>query len=259
MYPIQHLNVVSGVFLNQDIFSDQHVSQLDSLIEKFPYCQALYLLKMCKAKTKEEIAQLALHTPLPLYTFNIAMDINQNVFNQQDWFDRPSPKATITDTSDISITQNGAISQTSPAKDDTQHIEKTTITPVSPTLDTVKKDISGTGHIIKEKSTPVPSIEKKKEEGLQTFLDWLRSMNTISTAEKDAQMATIVVDESVIKNSINSINAQEVTTESMAEVWLKQDQPHQAIEVYKKLSLLFPHKSAYFARKMDSILKTLTN
>ena len=39
----------------------------------------------------------------------------------------------------------------------------------------------------------------------------------------------------------------------MAEVLLQQSKNHKAIEVYQKLSLLNPSKSAYFAAKIDDI------
>jgi hypothetical protein len=40
----------------------------------------------------------------------------------------------------------------------------------------------------------------------------------------------------------------------MAEVYLQQGKPKKAIEIYQKLSLLNPSKSAYFAAKLE-ILK----
>jgi predicted Zn-dependent protease len=47
----------------------------------------------------------------------------------------------------------------------------------------------------------------------------------------------------------------EVLTEAMADVLLQQGKNAKAIEVYKKLSLLNPSKSAYFAAKIDDIEK----
>ena len=45
----------------------------------------------------------------------------------------------------------------------------------------------------------------------------------------------------------------EVLTEAMAEVLFQQGKARKAIEVYKKLSLLDPSKSAYFAAKIGEI------
>src|ERR1035437_7574324 len=45
----------------------------------------------------------------------------------------------------------------------------------------------------------------------------------------------------------------EVVTEAMANVLVKQNKTEKAIEVYEKLSLINPSKSAYFAAKIDSL------
>ena len=45
----------------------------------------------------------------------------------------------------------------------------------------------------------------------------------------------------------------EVETEAMAEVLIQQGKKGKAINVYKKLSLLNPSKSAYFAAKIDQL------
>jgi len=45
----------------------------------------------------------------------------------------------------------------------------------------------------------------------------------------------------------------EILTEAMADVLLQQGKLGKAIEVYQKLSLLNPLKSAYFAAKIDKI------
>jgi hypothetical protein len=44
-----------------------------------------------------------------------------------------------------------------------------------------------------------------------------------------------------------------VVTEAMAEVLVKQDKIQNAIEMYEKLSLNYPAKSAYFAAKIKSL------
>jgi len=44
-----------------------------------------------------------------------------------------------------------------------------------------------------------------------------------------------------------------VVTEAMAEVWEKQGNAVKAQELYEKLSLLDPAKSAYFAAKIEHL------
>ena len=49
-------------------------------------------------------------------------------------------------------------------------------------------------------------------------------------------------------------NAQEdVVTEAMAEAYLQQNWLKKAADIYQKLSLLYPSKSAYFAAKIDNL------
>jgi len=44
--------------------------------------------------------------------------------------------------------------------------------------------------------------------------------------------------------------------EAMAEVWIKQGNTAKAEEIYRKLSLLDPLKTAYFAAKIEDLKKT---
>ena len=44
-------------------------------------------------------------------------------------------------------------------------------------------------------------------------------------------------------------------TETLAQIYLEQDYPEQAIDIYSKLSLRYPEKSVYFAALIDEINK----
>ena len=45
----------------------------------------------------------------------------------------------------------------------------------------------------------------------------------------------------------------DVITEAMAEIWLKQGNKRKAIDVYSKLSFIFPEKSVYFASRIEQL------
>lgn len=47
----------------------------------------------------------------------------------------------------------------------------------------------------------------------------------------------------------------EFCTETLARIYLEQDHPEQAIDIYSKLSLRYPEKSIYFAALIDEINK----
>ena len=63
-------------------------------------------------------------------------------------------------------------------------------------------------------------------------------------AEEESHIATIAA---------SSNQTREVLTESMAEVLVKQSKYGKAIEIYEKLSLLYPSKNAYFAAKIQQL------
>jgi hypothetical protein len=97
---------------------------------------------------------------------------------------------------------------------------------------------------------PADLGKDKLGQQLRSFTDWLRSMKKLpqtATGEEDPSEQTVrVIAE-------HSIEEREVLTEAMAEVWAKQGNKQKASEIYRKLSLLNPSKSAYFAAKIDQL------
>lgn len=64
------------------------------------------------------------------------------------------------------------------------------------------------------------------------------------------------IPENVFEMAMNSIASEEgLVSESLADIYIKQKKYDRAIEMYKKLSLRNPQKSAYFARKIEGVLK----
>ncbi|MBS1774213.1 MAG: tetratricopeptide repeat-containing protein [Bacteroidetes bacterium] len=64
------------------------------------------------------------------------------------------------------------------------------------------------------------------------------------------------IPEKVFEMAVNSITKEDdLASESLAEVHVKQGRYDKAIEMYRKLSLRNPQKKAYFARKIEIILK----
>jgi hypothetical protein len=64
------------------------------------------------------------------------------------------------------------------------------------------------------------------------------------------------IPENVFEMAMNSIsNEEDLISESLADIYIKQGKYDKAIEMYKKLSLLNPQKNAYFARKIEAVLK----
>ncbi len=100
-------------------------------------------------------------------------------------------------------------------------------------------------------------LEPKKEETsfdtkVHKFTDWLRQMKRINPHPSD--LGTDVEQESYVADiAATSNQTKEIVTESMAEVLLKQNKNGKAVEIYEKLSLLYPAKNAYFAAKIEQL------
>ena len=86
---------------------------------------------------------------------------------------------------------------------------------------------------------------------LKSFTAWLKTMKKVNI-EKLAEQ-TLLVDHNVEQMAEKSNLKAEVFTESMADVYLSQGKTQKAIEIYQKLSLQNPSKSAYFADLIKSI------
>lgn len=86
---------------------------------------------------------------------------------------------------------------------------------------------------------------------VKSFTEWLKSMKKIHPDQFDTQNTAIekVVQASADESNVNT----EILTEAMAEVLIKQNKKDKAIEMFHKLSLINPAKSAYFAAKIESI------
>jgi predicted metal-dependent hydrolase len=95
---------------------------------------------------------------------------------------------------------------------------------------------------------PTDQLGKK----LKSFTEWLKSMKKIQPDKVDRQMDSDT-ENHIRKEAEHSNDSQEVYTEALAEVYLKQGLEDKAVDVFKKLSLLDPSKSAYFAARIREI------
>jgi hypothetical protein len=85
---------------------------------------------------------------------------------------------------------------------------------------------------------------------LKSFTEWLKTMKKVHDA---TPIVNNQIDSSVQHLAENSNKDADVLTETMAEVFLQQGRRNKAKEIYSKLSLLNPDKSAYFAAKLENL------
>ena len=90
---------------------------------------------------------------------------------------------------------------------------------------------------------------------LKSFTEWLKTMRKLPVAEIPVNVDR-GSEQKVEQMAQHSITEREIVTEAMAEVWEKQGNMEKAIATYRKLSLLNPSKSSYFAAKIEQ-LKTI--
>ncbi len=86
---------------------------------------------------------------------------------------------------------------------------------------------------------------------VKSFTGWLKSMKQLHPGRLPEQNEVI---EKIIQNAAEISNVgPDVLTEAMADVLVKQNKKDKAIEMYQKLSLMNPSKSAYFAAKIENL------
>ena len=88
---------------------------------------------------------------------------------------------------------------------------------------------------------------------LKSFTEWIRTMKRLPNTEIEQQLLDTSSGENIVAMAAGSVEMKEVVTETMAEVLLKQGNKARAIDIYRKLSLAYPDKSAYFAARIENI------
>ncbi|OJU23674.1 MAG: hypothetical protein BGN92_00585 [Sphingobacteriales bacterium 41-5] len=91
---------------------------------------------------------------------------------------------------------------------------------------------------------------------LKSFTSWLKEMRRLPEAEIISKFSNFEQTK-VEKMAETSLTGENAITEAMAQVWIKQNNRQKAIEIYKKLSLQNPAKSAFFAAKIEHLKKQI--
>ncbi|MBL7741686.1 MAG: hypothetical protein JNK14_20880 [Chitinophagaceae bacterium] len=101
--------------------------------------------------------------------------------------------------------------------------------------------------------------EKPKDrfgQQLLSFTEWLKTLKKVPASDISTAVASDPGAEKKVEQlAEHSLAERHVVTEAMAEVWIKQGNYAKAEEIYRKLSLLDPPKTAYFAAKIEELKK----
>jgi hypothetical protein len=87
---------------------------------------------------------------------------------------------------------------------------------------------------------------------LKSFTEWLKTMRRLPEATIE-EVLDKPGNHEIEQIAAHSLEEKEVVTEAMAEVLLKQGKNDRASEIYHKLSLINPRKSAYFAARIEEL------
>ena len=101
--------------------------------------------------------------------------------------------------------------------------------------------------------------EKPKDrlgQQLKSFTEWLKTIRQMPPQQIAAMSTDTGSEEKVVQLATHSLDEENIDTETMAGVWIKQGQPEKAIRIYEKLSLLNPSKSSYFAVLIEKLKRT---
>lgn len=245
-------NNITKKLLNKPDFANTHVEEWEILAKRYPYFSLAQLLLAKKMWVKndkgfeKQVQKTALHFS---YTPQLDFLLLNGFFNKESIYIplaeiKVQPEASSIETDEL---QNNRLSsilgqQLAAFKKPVTNNEKLLIE----TEPLFKTDYFASQGIIFTKQQDALGTKVKK------FTDWLKDIKKTSSGEP--QLNTTEEEEKrAAAQAIASLENKETVTESMAEVLLQQNKKSHAIEIYKKLSLLYPEKSAYFASKLNSL------
>ena len=87
---------------------------------------------------------------------------------------------------------------------------------------------------------------------LKSFTEWLKTMKKLPGGQPAVD--SINLDKKVEEMADKSNTETDVITETMAEIYAQQGKNAKAREIYEKLRLQNPEKSAYFAEKLKNLI-----
>ncbi len=255
------INQLVKTLLQKNSLEDCSLPELQQFADRHPYFGAAQLLLTKKLQNEnheqyqEQLQKtfLFFHNPLwveHLLQENGSIRVEQAEENQsgtESYF----PQATFSEPTDtnkeISATATEIVGQNATAPETVQSDPEPLLIEPYHTVDY----FASQGIKLKDEEKPV----RKFDQQLRSFTEWLKSMKrlpvsgTITTINPEAEIVVEAMAESSLKDD-------DVYTEAMAEVWVKQGNLEKAIEIYRKLSLLDHSKSAYFASKIEALKKS---
>jgi len=223
---VNEIKAISKILFNKENINDVEVNALEDIISRYPYCAPARYLLATKNQSEEALitAGLYINNPLRLHWL-----LN---YKEPEILEAVAEKRT-------------------DQSEDKQPLQSSDESPIAfQSYHTIDYFASQGIRLQASEMT-----KDKLGQQLKSFTDWLRSMKKLPTTESGGML--IQEDQNrhhhVVQSAAHSIEAKEIFTEAMAEVWAKQGNREKAIAIYDKLSLQNPGKSGYFAARIDQL------
>ena len=225
---------------------DCHSEELKALSAKYPFASALQLLYGQKlVEEKQENRDIQLQKTL-LY-FNNPLLISFLIRNS----DR--------EIQPVNITPAASTNPTEGSTDDLPPLPEFKIEAIDPSVAQLSFTPYHTIDYFAAQGIKFSEEQQSPDRfgsQLKSFTAWLKQMKRLPGASKNTAM-TAFEEKNIEQMAAISVKGENALTEAMAEVWEKQGDLSKAINIYQKLSLQIPAKSAYFAAKIDHLKKQI--
>ena len=267
-------------------FDNCSLQELSALAQKYPYASAIQLLytqKLYKTgdeKYADQLQKTLLQYNNPLFIRHLIETDKQQQFTDAtleepiEATNHPLPKSKNIESTEGQKTiaaANEIVSTPSP----TESIDEEEIigdddddTPLPPLpefkiekIDPAKAEFAFTPYFTVDyfaaqgiKLGDAQSAEDRFDTQLKSFTAWLKQMKRLPGASSKGSIS-VGEEKSIEQMAEASLREQNAETEAMAQVWAKQGNKKKAIEIYQKLKLQIPAKSAYFAAKIEFLKK----
>ncbi len=258
---IGNINNWSQSVLPGKPFENTSAEELKQLTREYPYFNAAHLLLALKMKENNNSEEA--HTQLEKFSLYIHDQwLVEKLFNSRD---QPQEK-TITPAAPVEITREEPASAVVQEPEEPVLAipaeELVTVEPVSltnspetPVKDELAFEPYHTVDYFASQGIRFKPEEKPQDrfgQQLKSFTEWLKTLKQ-KPGSDPSPVENNISDQKVEQLAEVSITDREVLTEAMAEVWLKQGNTEQAADIYRKLSLLNPSKSSYFASLIEKL------
>lgn len=230
----QRIDLLTQTLIGKPRLADTNLQELKKLVLDYPWMAAARLLLLKKLKEEKDPG------------FKSEWKQSGCYFTDTEWvslvLDMPAPEEKISETYRSALPAPAKVATAAVVTASTE--EKELLFEPYYTVDYFASQ--GIQYKAEE------ATDDKFEKQLKSFTDWLKVMKRLPLAEIGKSVDP-KEERKVEQMAGHSLASEEVVTEAMAEVWIKQGNPAKAREVYQKLSLLEPSKSAYFASKISDL------